>query len=307
MLTYRVCFVFSVKKMIPFVIVPKVEELLSGFTGKSARIEESRMLGGGSINEACRLKFGAESFFAKWNLASHYPGMFETEARGLELLEASQTLALPRVIGTGEADKYAFLVLSFVSQGSTGVNFWSKFGRGLARLHQHAADQFGLDHDNYIGSLRQYNKQTDDWPTFFVEQRIEPQLRLATESGLADRALLRDFEKLASKIESIFPPEPASLLHGDLWSGNFLCNSQGEPVLIDPAVYYGHREMDIGMTKLFGGFDRHFYNSYNEEWPMEGGWQQRTDLCNLYPLLVHVNLFGGSYLMQVKSIVRRFV
>jgi protein-ribulosamine 3-kinase len=293
--------------MIPNAIVPKLEELLAKRTKLSAQIEECSMLGGGSINDACSLRFGGQSFFIKWNHAERYPKMFEVEARGLELLRNSHTLALPIVIGARVHGNYAFLALEYVKQGSADGNFWTVFGRNLARMHQNTAEKFGLDHDNYIGSLQQCNKQTDDWPSFYIQQRIEPQLKLAFENGLADKSLYRDFNSLFGKIHYLFPTEPASLLHGDLWSGNYLCSSQGEPVLIDPAVYYGHREMDIGMTRLFGGFDRHFYNSYNEEWPMESGWQQRTDLCNLYPLLVHVNLFGGSYMMQVKSILRRFV
>jgi protein-ribulosamine 3-kinase len=293
--------------MLPLSIVPKLEELLAHHSGAKSRIDGCHMLGGGSINEACRLQFGQDQFFVKWNHAARYPGMFEAEAKGLALLNRSNTLATPEVVGSGKSSTQAFLVLSYIQQGWANGAFWESFGKGLAQMHRQTATSFGLDHNNYIGSLRQQNKPMPDWPGFFIEQRLMPQLKLARDNGLVDKTLANNFELLFRKMADLFPEEPASLLHGDLWSGNFLSSKQGSAVLIDPAVYYGHREMDIGMSKLFGGFHQRFYDAYNDHWRMENGWQQRVDLCNLYPLMVHVNLFGGSYLMQVKSILRSLV
>lgn len=293
--------------MIPISIVPQVEALLEHYTHQNGRIDECRMLGGGSINEACRMTYGGKTFFIKWNHANSYPKMFQTESLGLELLRKAHSLIIPEVIGADESGNYSFLILEYIRQGPPNKNFWIEFGHNLAHMHRISEEKFGLAHDNYIGSLPQYNRQTSDWPSFFVEQRLEPQLKMAAENSRLDQSFRGDFKKLFSKIHDLFPAENPALLHGDLWSGNFLCNSSSEAVLIDPAVYYGHREMDIAMSKLFGGFEPAFYHAYHEEWPLEQGWQERIDLCNLYPLMVHVNLFGGSYLMQVRNILRKLV
>jgi protein-ribulosamine 3-kinase len=193
-----------------------------------------------------------------------------------------------------------------LSGGSKPLDFWAQTGRGLAQLHQHSAGEFGLDHDNYIGSLNQYNQKETDWVEFFVNQRLQNQLRMCSDHGHADAGLLRMFDRLFPKLEQYFPHEPPALLHGDLWSGNYLCGNKGAAYLVDPAVYYGHREMDLAMSLLFGGFDREMYHAYHEVFPLENGWKERVDLCNLYPLLVHVNLFGGSYISQVRAILKRF-
>ncbi|MEJ2596144.1 MAG: fructosamine kinase family protein, partial [bacterium] len=185
-------------------------------------------------------------------------------------------------------------------------DFWEEFARLLAELHKNTQPYFGLDHDNYIGSLVQSNFRHDAWTDFYREQRLEPQLRLAREAGHFNRNVTRAFDRFYHRIERIFPAEPPALLHGDLWSGNFMVNENGSAVIIDPAIYYGHREMDLGMSMLFGGFDRRFYSAYDQHFPLEPGWQERMDYCNLYPLLVHVNLFGGGYVQQVEQIIRRF-
>jgi protein-ribulosamine 3-kinase len=293
--------------MIPLETVPAIEAMLQAKTGLLSSISSTQMLGGGSINDACRLRYGGSDFFMKWNFAARYPGMFEAEARGLELLARAENLPVPEVIGTATTGKYAFLLLSYIASGRPDGRFWDSFGQSLAMLHRNSADMFGLDHENYIGSLPQKNTNHTSWADFYVEQRLSPQLRMACDSGLADKNLVRNFERLFAEMGNLFPEEPPSLVHGDLWSGNFMCNAQSEAVLIDPAVYYGHREMDIGMSKLFGGFSPAFYDAYNHAWPMEKGWQQRVHLCNLYPLLVHVNLFGGAYLSQVKSSLGLFI
>ena len=193
-----------------------------------------------------------------------------------------------------------------MEQSQPENNFWENFGRGLAKLHKTTSDYFVLDHNNYIGSLTQSNRKRDNWIDFFVEERLGFQLKLARDSHLIDSGVLSAAEGLFNRLNEIIPKEQSSLLHGDLWSGNFMLGDQGEACLIDPAVYYGHREMDIAMTKLFGGFDHQFYEAYNQEFPMEKGWEQRMDICNLYPLLVHVNLFGGGYVSQLTSILKRF-
>ena len=182
----------------------------------------------------------------------------------------------------------------------------SLFGKQLAQLHQNTNTSFGLEESNYIGSLLQQNNLHNNWIDFFINERLKPQIKLARDNGKIDLSTITKFERLYTKLDEIFPEEPPALLHGDLWSGNFMVDEKGGPVIIDPAVYFGHREMDIAMTKLFGGFNQQLYQSYNEHFPLEKGWEQRVDICNLYPLMVHVNLFGGGYLEQVKSILNKF-
>ncbi len=285
---------------------PAVETFLSTQTGKKVTISSIQSVGGGSINSAFRIETAEGTFFVKLNSATRFPGMFEKEARGLSLLSAASELRLPEVIGFSEHPPQAFLLLKFIETGKPGPRFWETFGSGLARLHQHTAPRFGLDHDNYIGSLDQSNRFHDTWETFFVEERLQPLMIRAYNDGLLDKNDLLAFEKFFHSVGHIFPEEPPALLHGDLWSGNFMVDASGNPVLIDPAVYFGHREMDLAMSKLFGGFHPYFYQAYHHEKPLAPGWEKRLDFCNLYPLLVHVNLFGGSYTYDVRTILKPF-
>jgi len=293
--------------MIPIEIVSQLEKLLQKHTGIEALIEQTQALGGGSINAAYRIRYAGKEYFLKYNQANRYPKMFELEAKGLSILAKSKKIRLPEVIGTGEAGQTAFLLLEHIESGYPDNNFWEVFGKELADLHRKTHVTFGLDHDNYIGSLPQHNTTSPSWSDFFITQRLKPQLKMAAGKGMLNTTILKAFEKLFAELPVLFPDEVPALLHGDLWSGNFLCDSNQTPVLIDPAVYYGHREMDLAMSKLFGGFSPRFYEAYHAAYPLETGWQERVDLCNLYPLLVHVNLFGGGYVGQLQSSLRRFV
>ena len=190
--------------------------------------------------------------------------------------------------------------------GTKTRRFWSLFGEQLARLHHVSAPTFGLDHDNYIGSLPQKNTHSPVWSNFFIQQRLEPQVRLAGEKGLLSPSAIRQFEQLYQVLPELFPPEVPSLLHGDLWSGNFLCDEKGNPVLIDPAVYFGHRSMDLAMTTLFGGFGQPFYEAYHYHFPLPANYRQQWEIANLYPLLVHLNLFGESYTGSILHTIQRF-
>ncbi len=276
---------------------------------KSPEVSEVLKLsevGGGCINRAHRVKTNGGVFFVKVNSESKYPGMFEAEARGLGLLSGSGEIAVPEVVGFGNAGGLSFLVLVFVESHIKHSDFWEKFGRSLAGLHNKSANQFGLDHDNYIGSLKQTNSQEANWEEFFIMHRLLPQLRMARQEGLLPEKTEKQFGLLFRHLSDFFPREKPSLLHGDLWGGNYIVGENGQAVVIDPAVYYGHRYMDLGMTKLFGGFPEYFYGYYNERFPLEKGWQDSLEVANLYPLMVHVNLFGGGYLSSVNQILRRF-
>ena len=312
-------------------IISISQQILSDHYKTAVTINRSSGVGGGCINDAHRLETTAGLFFVKYNDASRYPGMFEAEARGLDLLRKSNTVDVPKVVGAGDTGRYSLLVLEYIDTASQEADFWETFGAGLAAMHKKVMPEnegrptlapdnaaapkdraskahtlFGLDHDNYIGSLPQSNRRHDNWIDFFVSERLEAQLKRAIDHSRVNRDLAQMFEKLYRHLPDFFPDEPPALLHGDLWSGNYMCGSNGQAVIIDPAVYYGHRYMDLGMSKLFGGFSSAFYKAYDEAYPLEPSWQQSMDIANLYPLMVHVNLFGGSYPGSVKSILRRF-
>jgi len=283
-----------------------IEKVLSKYIGSNVIINDSLSVGGGSINETTKLSTTAGSFFIKKNSASLYPNMFQKEAQGLKILRDTNAIDIPEVVGNGKSGDESFLILKFIDGGSKNSSFWDDFGQQLANLHKNTDKYFGLNHDNYIGSLKQYNSRHSSWSNYFREERLEKQIRLARNTGKIDKGIVVACDNFYAKLDNIFPIEPPALLHGDLWSGNFMVNNQGYPVIIDPAVYYGHREMDLGMSQLFGGFDKQFYISYNKCFPLETGWEERIDYCNLYPLMVHVNLFGGGYIQSVKSILRKF-
>jgi len=265
-------------------------------------------ISGGCINHGGRFTTSSGVYFLKWNSLSRYPNMFATEARGLALLGQAKSIYIPDVIATGETDEHQFLLLEFIeAPGAPSKSYWNDFGQQLARLHQTSAASYGLDHDNYIGSIQQINSPSHSWIEFFIHQRLQVQLQFAVHAGHASSALQRDFETLYTKLPALLPEEKPSLIHGDLWSGNILTHASGSPCLIDPAVYFGHREIDLAMTQLFGGFDGNFLDAYGEVFPLVPGFDKRVDLYNLYPLLVHVNLFGVGYLSSVNSILQRFI
>lgn len=292
--------------MFPDELKISVESILTSTYEKPAQINEIRSVGGGCINEAFSLKTTVGKFFIKFNSAAAFPGMFKKEAKGLKILADTKTIDIPEVIHTSETGNYSYLILQYIEKGEASSNFWNDFGIKLADLHRNTSEYFGLDHDNYIGSLVQKNNFHSDFFSFFITERIEPQLKDARNKGAFSQSGTRYFDSLFNKLPDIIPVEKPALIHGDLWSGNFIVTENGSPCLIDPAVYYGHRETDIAMTQLFGGFNQEFYHAYNQAWPMEKDWQKRKDIFNLYPLLVHVNLFGGSYARQVLQIIRQF-
>ncbi len=284
----------------------KISQSLQSQGLSSAGITGAEPVSGGSINQTFKVSSGNRDFFLKYNDAALYPGMFEKEAAGLSLLQQAGVIDTPEVLLFDETESHAFLLLCFIDSAKEKPDFWEDFGERLAGLHSKKAERFGLDHDNYMGSLHQYNAFHDDWTAFFIAERLERQVKLAREAGAIERHDVNAFERLYLRLEEIFPETKPSLVHGDLWSGNFMVNSQGQACLIDPAVYFGHPEVDIAMSTLFGGFSGRFYEAYTKHNPLEKGWQQRLDYYNLYPLMIHVNLFGGGYLSSVQRILRRF-
>ena len=227
------------------------------------------------------------------------------EANGLKELSKSEEIRVPEVIAVNEN----YLLLEYLSTGKRKSSFSLEFGRQLARMHRTTSNKYGFYEDNFIGSNVQKNvPQKSNWVEFYWENRLLYQFKLAEKKGYVNVQLLKDFNKLESRINSIVDgsEEPPTLLHGDLWGGNYMVDENGNPVIIDPAVYYGHREADIAMSKLFGGFDTDFYSAYNEEFTLKADWEYRIDFYNLYHVLNHLNLFGRSYLSQVVSIIRKY-
>jgi fructosamine-3-kinase len=272
-----------------------------------SRILTFTFTGGGCINSGGKLTTSGETYFLKWNDAGKFPGMFQAEASGLSLLRNSNSMTVPFPLHNGNAGPFQFLLLEFIREGRKTGDYWAKFGSCLADLHRRSAHTFGLDHNNYIGSLSQRNDQSTSWIDFFVNCRLKAQVELARAHNKIDDGLHKKFERFFDRLPSLLTLEPPSLLHGDLWGGNLLVDADGNPCLIDPAVYYGHREVDLAMTQLFGGFDPEFLECYHAEFPLAPGYRERFEIYNLYPLLVHLNLFGEGYRSSVVSIIDRFV
>jgi protein-ribulosamine 3-kinase len=286
------------------VIPAEIARSLSEVSGLS--ILDFSFTSGGCINHGGKLKTSTGTFFLKWNDALKFPGMFAAEAKGLALLDDAKVIRVPKVIAQGHTGSKQYILLEYIDAVRQHAEYWSNLGRSLAALHKVSSRAFGLHHDNYIGSLHQNNEWHPRWLNFFIEQRLNAQLKLAIHSKLADASLAKQFENLYKKLPEIIPNEKPALLHGDLWNGNLITDENGQPCLIDPAVYYGHREAELAFTQLFGGFDREFYHAYEESFPLQPGFSQRAELYNLYPLLVHANLFGASYIAQVKTVLRRY-
>jgi len=269
-------------------------------------ITNIKPLSGGDINEVYKLSTKNKTYCVKVNSSELFPGMFQAEKMGLERLKCSNTFTIPEVIAVLEKKGQSFLLMEYIFQGTKTREFWSDFATNLATMHQNSSDKFGLDHNNYIGSLQQINNEKTTWAEFYTENRLLYMFDLAKTSGHLSSSDGKALLNLCNRLTEIFPEEVPALLHGDLWGGNYLIDDNGKACLIDPAVYYGHREMDLGMMQLFGGFDSKVFDYYNERYPLEKHWQERVPITQLYPLLVHVNLFGSGYVSQVRRIIDKF-
>lgn len=260
-------------------------------------------ISGGDICEAFLVELGDGSrLFVKTRLGAPTE-MFPTEGRGLEWLAETKTLRLPKVV----AAHRCFLALEYLESGRRVAGFEDQLGRGLAALHKYPAEAPGWDQDNFIGPLPQPNETCESWVEFLIERRLKPRLQEAVQMGKAPSRWADRFQRLFAQLPTIIPEEPLSRLHGDLWGGNLHVGPQGEPCLIDPAVYVGHREVDLAMMKLFGGFSARVFDSYREAYPLVEGFERRVHLYQLYPLLVHVNLFGAGYVGSVERALDQLV
>jgi protein-ribulosamine 3-kinase len=284
-------------------IKTKIEEKLGN------KIKSFTSLSGGCISDAYKITTNDKSdFFLKYN-PSTSNDMFIKEANGLKELAKSHTIRVPEVLGFDDD----YILLEYISTGSKKKNFFEEFGRSFAEMHKFTSESFGFFEDNYIGSNPQKNipaeKEKSNWVEFYFNKRILFQFKLSEKLGNSTEELRIGISKLENKIQEIIgnSNEKPALLHGDLWSGNYMVDENGSAVLIDPAVYYGNREADLGMTKLFGGFGSEFYKTYNEIFPLEDGYEYRENIYKLYHILNHLNLFGGGYYSQAICLIKFYI
>jgi len=261
------------------------------------KIIETQSVSGGCINDAKIIVTEKNNRFFLKNNSNQFPDFFYKEANGLNEIEKSKTIRVPSVITVTDV----YILLEYIASSSKSKQFWEDFGRRFAQMHKYSSNVFGFYEDNYIGSNPQFNNTAENekqcWTEFYWNKRLLYQFHLAEKNGYSDYDLRNSFKLLESRIDKILNQEneKPSLLHGDLWSGNFIADDRGNACVIDPAVYYGNREADLAMTKLFGGFDEKFYKSYNEEYPFKDGYEYRENIYKLYHVLNHLNLFGVSY------------
>ncbi len=287
-----------------------VYDRVKEFFGPNVRVVSASSCFGGCINESFVLDLSnGDKVFLKSN-SLDLENLFSCEAFGLRLLSAANsTIRVPVVLDEFKNEKSQFLLLEFVEPGVKGKDFFELFGRELAFFHlNNFSDSCGLEIDNFIGATRQVNSFCDSWIEFFGKNRLEFQVRLAESRGLADKTFVADVFRLIDRLDNFIPSVSRfSLLHGDFWGGNYMVDSCGKPVFIDPAVYYGHSEADLAMTELFGGFSSSFYSSYSEILPFSDNYSELKDLYNLYHMLNHLNLFGRAYIGNCRKILRKFV
>lgn len=284
------------------------ESILFSAVGHPVQVIEAQLVSGGDINTAAQVFSSEGVFFVKWNSFDQpdKQALFEAEANGLELLRRTDALQIPQVVGYGHQGHKSYLILEYIDAGKPTKAYWETLGQSLAVMHSHTQPKFGLHFDNFIGSLPQANTLTTNGYDFFFEHRLLPQAGLALYKGLLSKATYDALFRLRTHLPDLIPNDRPALLHGDLWSGNVLVNENNKPALVDPAVYYGFREAELAFTKLFAGFDEYFYDAYKEVFPLHPGFDERVAIYNLYPLLVHVNLFGSGYVSGIERVLKQF-
>lgn len=283
------------------------EAILEKSLGHPIKIINTEFKSGGCINNTLKLITTNANYFLKWQ--SGIPeDMFQKESIGLELLAKSGNIRIPEVISSGKLEGKHYLLMENIESAPATTNYWEDFGISLATMHQsNSAENYGLNHDNYIGKLPQPNSFHDNWIDFFIQNRLEFQLKLAVENRMVSTKFVEMYREFYELLPELLPQDKPALLHGDMWSGNVLVGNNGKVCLIDPAVYFGHREIELAFTQMFGGFGSEFYASYHATYPLEPGFDERVEIYNIYPHMVHVNLFGQSYLSGVERVLQRYL
>ncbi len=283
------------------------EAVLENAYSKSITVKSSNFKSGGCISNALKLNTSNGDYFLKWQVGIP-EDMFQKEAEGLKLLAANGSIRIPKVFAFGKLEERHYLLLEHIESSAPSNNYWENFGYALSEMHRNSSSQkYGLNHDNYIGKLPQKNGFNKDWIDFFIHNRLEYQLKLAIDNRMVNNSFIDRYRKFYELLPDLLPTDQPALLHGDMWSGNVMIGQDGEVCLIDPAVYFGHREIELAFTQMFGGFDYIFYKSYNASYPLASGFDERVDIYNIYPHMVHVNLFGQSYLNGVESVLRKYL
>ena len=270
------------------------------------RIGRCTPLSGGDISSAFLLETATERFFCKMHSGQDAFAMFQAEKEGLEAIARTDTIKTPQIVFCGDLKEVAFLLLEFITTKSPSPKDMWRLGEQLAALHKRKQDTFGWANSNFIGSLKQSNHRESEWSVFFVKERLLPQLQLAVDRKMLSEKEMPGLAHMIQVLENACNKVTASLLHGDLWNGNYLISEAGQPYLIDPAVYCGHNEVDLAMSRLFGGFSQQFYDAYETIFKPSPGAEVRQDLYQLYYLLVHLNLFGRSYYPSVVKLLHRY-
>lgn len=263
-------------------------------------------LSGGDISQAYLIYTSRDRFFCKVHSGPDSDNMFKAEKEGLRAIAATNAIRVPEVFGLAGLETGACLLLEYIVPGRTTTGAMETLGRQLATMHAISQPGFGWHSHNFIGSLSQANKRSGQWTSFYLSERLLPQLTLAQKQNLLADHDIPPEDEMMEKLQQYIPDAGPSLLHGDLWCGNFLISDTGIPYLIDPAVYIGHHEVDLAMSRLFGGFDPAFYRAYHEIIPVSEGYDHRRGLYQLYYLLVHLNLFGKAYYQRVKNLLSTY-
>ncbi len=287
----------------------ELEQVLQPVLGETVRIESSYSVGGGCINQTQVLKLTSGiRVFMKYH-PDPPKDFFKIEKQGLELLaSAREGPRIPKSLALQPVSNAKYLLLEYLDEESPDKDYYERFGQALANMHRSSGEFHGLDHNNFIGKTNQINTFENDGLTFFRDHRLGFQQKLARKRGLLPRSTDKKIDALCDRLEHLLDlsGEQPALLHGDLWSGNHFTGPGGQPCIFDPAAYYGLRETDLAMTELFGKMPSAFYASYEEAFPLNPGYAERKDIYNLYHLLNHLNLFGGSYLGSVESTLNHF-
>lgn len=284
-----------------------MNEILERLKALNLSIENIFPVKGGDINDTYRIESFENKYFLKLNTAHNFPQLFEKEAKGLETIAKTGLFITPKVIKHGITDNdFQYLVLEWIERGTATFDGWKQLGQRLAQFHQISNTQFGWNEDNYIAIILQPNQFKDKWEDFYANNRILPMIKLLADKKIINSKEITAAERLCLDLINIFPDEKPALIHGDLWNGNVHPTIDGNLSLIDPAIYYGHREMDLAMADLFGGFDETFFDAYNEIYPLAPNFNERKSIAQLFPLLVHALLFEGYYVKDVKAILKKF-
>ena len=284
-----------------------MNEILEHIKNLNLNINNIYPVKGGALSDTYCIESYEKKYFLKLNTAQNFPLLFEKEINGLNKIQELSPFNIPEIYQTGTTtNDFQYLILEWIDKTEPTIISWENFGKNLAQLHKNTNAEFGWEEDNYIAIIIQPNQFKASWEKFYSENRIMPMIKLLADKKLLNLKEQKAAENLCSDLGNIFPKEKPALIHGDLWNGNIITRSNQEITLIDPAIYYGHREMDLALADLFGGFDDTFLDSYNEVFPIANNFKERKSIAQLYPLLVHAYLFEGYYIKDVQAILKKF-